>query len=78
MFSVEIRINGEMISHIYGHNIKHLKGDWFMYDYQFYSMDNDKKKFKQGTVKHRRNKDSINILIGKILSDVKKDEKNSL
>lgn len=71
MFTVEIRVNGTLISHLCGHNEGHDKGDWWNYSYQFYTLDKDKEKPKTGTVKHRRGKDSMNVLVGKILKDLK-------
>ena len=72
MFTVEIRINGALISHLYGHNEGRDDGDWWNYSYHFYTLDNDKDKLKTGTIKHRRDKDSINVLVANILKDIKK------
>ena len=68
MFTVEIRINGSLVSHIYGvnvtdsHPINNGKGD--CYDCQVY--DVEKRASRDVLVQHHR-KHGINALVAKIL-----------
>ena len=69
MFTVEIRINGSLVSHIYGvnvtdsHPINNGKGD--RYDCQVY--DVEKRASRDVSVRHHR-RDGINALVAKILN----------
>jgi hypothetical protein len=72
MFSVEIKINSTLISHIYGHNEGEVSSGETKYVYRFYSPE-EKPCLKEGYVLHFRNS-GINKLIGKILDNV--EEKN--
>jgi len=66
MFTVEIKINGALISHIYGHN----QGDspkGCKYRYEYY--ETETRKIVNGTVIHARQK-GIRELVNAILSDV--------
>jgi len=68
MFTVEIKINGSLISHIYGHN----EGDTAngcKYRYEFYEVET--RKVTNGFVVHPR-QDGITELIKIILKDAKK------
>lgn len=69
MFSVEIRINGSMIAHIYGHNTSTFNSDGdTLYNYELYEV-NGKTGLKSGFVAHKRS-DGIFELIKKICSEV--------
>lgn len=69
MFTVEIRINGSLVSHIYGVNVTHecavndSKGD--CYECQVY--DVEKRASRDVSVRHHR-RDGINALVAKILN----------
>ena len=68
MFTVEIKINGSLINHIYGHNEGPAPvglGD--QYRYELYEVE--KRDVKNGRVTHKRS-DGINKLVAAILLDV--------
>ncbi len=67
MFSTEIRVNGEMIGHLYGQN----KGQSFstQYDYFYRYYDVATGKVTEGEVKHNR-PEGIQVLIAKIMEDM--------
>ena len=67
-FTVEIKINGSMIAHIYGRNIAPVPGGKTRYEY--YQVEN--RKVKNGCVVHKREL-GIVPLINSILSDVEGD-----
>jgi len=73
MFTVEIRINGSLIIHIYGRNYgKSPKGgSEYEYGYEYYSPELHK--VVKGIILHDRDA-GVNPLIGKILEDVRKKE----
>jgi len=67
MFSIEMKVNGMLIAHIYGRNITHIKarkGD-YLYTYELY--DADKGTVEKGEVVHTRSK-GILALVNKILN----------
>lgn len=69
MFTVEIKINGTLINHIYGHNEGPAKGGKFQedkYRYELYQVET--KGVRNGTVTHYR-PDGINALVVAILQD---------
>lgn len=66
MLSVEVRINGEMIVHIYGHNEGPL-GEYHKYTYQVYKVDTTEV-FKGETL-HKR-EDGLLKLVELILGSV--------
>lgn len=69
MFSVEIKINGSMIAHIYGHNtMKFNDSGETIYDYELYEV-NSKKGLREGFVAHKRG-EGIFELIKKICAKV--------
>lgn len=71
MFTVEIKINGFMISHIYGHNeSQQNKAGETRYTFEYYEIES--RKLQTGEVWHKR-EDGIDKLIGKILSARKYD-----
>jgi hypothetical protein len=74
MFSVEIKINAQLISHIYGHNEGVSPSGETKYSYRFYAPE-ENPCLKEGNVLHFRG-DGLNKLIGKILEDAeaKKDK----
>lgn len=74
MFTVEVRINGSLISHIYGHNEGPSPTGKFqedVYTYELYEVES--RNVRNGQVTHYR-PNGINALIGMILSDVDKRE----
>ena len=73
MFSVEIKINSELITHIYGHNEGETATGETKYLYRFYAPE-EKPCLREGYVLHLRG-DGINKLIGKILEDAKRKRK---
>ena len=66
MFTVEIKINGSLIGHIYGHN-EGPTPDGDRYRYEYY--ETEKRKVVNGEVVHHR-ADGIRPLIAAILSDI--------
>ena len=73
MFTVEIKINGSLINHIYGHNEGSSpdgRGD--QYRYELYEVET--RAVKNGRVTHKRS-DGINKLVAAILLDVTPDPK---
>jgi hypothetical protein len=68
MFTVEIKINGTMIGHIYGHNEGDLANGKCKYRYEYYEIE--KRKVRNGMVEHART-DGIRQLVAAILNDVK-------
>lgn len=67
MFTVEIRINGTLISHIYGRNIAPLPNGKSRYEYEYYEAES--RKVQTGTVEHRR-EDGLRSLVTEILNNV--------
>lgn len=70
MFTVEIRINGSLVSHIYGLNTTHLHGfdpdHGDCYECQVY--DVEKRASRDVSVRHHR-EDGINALVAKIIKE---------
>ena len=67
MFTFEIRINGSLIAHIYGHNEGSTpKGDRYRYEYY----ETESRKLVTGEVTHRRER-GIRPLVAAILNDIK-------
>lgn len=69
MFTVEIKVNGLLVSHIYGRNTARIAGDGdeFKYDYEYYEVNS--RDIISGSVNHKRSK-GIRKLITVILEDV--------
>ena len=67
MFTVEIRINGSMIGHIYGRNVGEVGKGKHEYHYEYYEPEN--RTVVKNTVVHDRKK-SIRKLITTILNDI--------
>ncbi len=74
MFTVETRINGMLINHIYGHNEGNIGMGLCKYTYEFYDVENHN--LKKGSVEHNR-QNGINALIATIIEDMNKKEKES-
>lgn len=74
MFTIEIRINGTLVAHIYGRNLNKTPHGDFEYGYEYYSPELPSSVIK-GIVCHDRGK-GINPLITKILDDVSKKQKH--
>jgi len=66
MFTAEIKMNGSMIYHIYGHNEGLVDDGQTLYTYDMY--DVERHKLKKGTVEHWRD-DGIKPLLIKILKE---------
>lgn len=69
MFTVEIRINGSLINHIYGHNEGPSSTGKYqedLYSYELYEVDS--RNVRNGQVAHYR-PDGINSLLVKILNN---------
>ena len=68
MFTIEIKINGSLVGHIYGHNEGHInaKGET-LYRYEYYEVET--RRVRPGTVRHVR-KGGIRSLVVAILSSV--------
>ena len=70
MFTVEIKINGSMIIHIYGHNESETDSSGRdKYSFEYYEVET--KKIQSGTIYHNRG-DGICKLIELILTAKKK------
>jgi len=67
MFTVEIRINGTLIGHIYGRNMGRNPGGKTRYDYEYY--EPELPNVRKGSVMHERD-GGIRPLIAAILADV--------
>ena len=72
MFTVEIRINGTLISHIHGHNEMEVVDGKDRYSFEHYAVES--RKVKRGEVWHDRN-DGIDALVAKILGHTKRKGK---
>jgi hypothetical protein len=68
MFSVEIKINGAMIIHIYGHNKGSNGAGKTLYDYEVYEVAS--RALAKGEVAHERSAGIAPLLV-KILKDYK-------
>lgn len=68
MFTVELKVNGALVSHVYGHNAEDLPDGRCLYDYEYYEVA--KRKVKRGKVKHHR-MDGLPCLVAAILEDQK-------
>ena len=69
MFTVELRINGVMVGHVYGTNkgpVPYGKGET-KYDYEYYEPDGDG--VVRGSVMHKR-EDGLRHLVKLILDDI--------
>jgi len=73
MFTVEIRINGSLITHIYGHNEGTVPGGKDQYRYEVYHVE--ERALVNGTVKHHYG-EGITKLVQLILKDA--DEKKKV
>lgn len=70
MFTLEIRINGTMLVHVYGHNEGEINdANQTKYRYELYRLDS--REVVNGEVWHYRH-EGIEPLIASILMDVKK------
>ena len=70
MFTVEIKINGSLIGHIYGHNEGIEESGDTKYTFEYYRPDS--RKLINGNVLFKR-EDGIEKLISKILSQASKE-----
>lgn len=75
MFTVEIKINGSLIGHIYGHNEGDLPNGESKYRYEYY--ETESRKVVNGNVTHKRHH-GIRQLVNAILTDVDKTAKKTL
>jgi len=68
MFTIEIKINGSMIGHIYGHNegLDPDGSEKTVYSWEYYRVES--RKLQHGTVLHKRD-EGIESLICKILKE---------
>jgi len=69
MFTMEIRINGTMIAHIYGRNTGETKDGAHEYVYELY--ETETRGVVNGTVYHKR-QEGIKKLVSAILADADK------
>lgn len=74
MFTVEVRVNGVMVAHVYGVNTGEADGDRHIYRYELYETGNALNgiSVRSGTVRHRR-QDGILALVRGILSPSQPD-----
>ncbi len=66
MFEVDLKINGRMIGHIYGHNEGEQSCGDTLYRYEYYRPES--REIKCGTVMHERST-GIEKLVASILND---------
>lgn len=66
MFTVELKINGTMIGHIYGHNEGLEDEGLTKYSWEYYRIES--RKVTSGTVLHHRD-DGLESLVAKILEE---------
>jgi len=71
MFTVEIKINGSLIGHIYGQNMGQVPSGKTRYEYDYYDVDRREK--TKGELLFQR-EDGIRALVAAILS---KEDKSS-
>ena len=69
MFTVEIKINGTLIGHIYGHNTGDQVEGKTVYNWHYYSTE--EQDVSRGHILHKR-EDGINALVAAILGKVSK------
>lgn len=62
--TVEFKINGNLIGHIYYHNEGYIDDDLCAYTYEYYSWPN--KKVMKGNLEHLRS-EGVEVLVHKIL-----------
>lgn len=77
MFTTEIRINGDLIGHVYCHNkgqVKNILPEKQQYRYEYLYYDVELKKLTSGEIFHVR-ENGIRKLICLILQDVDKKNK---
>lgn len=71
MFTVEIKINGSLIGHIYGKNLGEISNGLWEYCYEYY--EPELRKIIKGKVVYIRDK-GVRELISLILDDINKQE----
>ena len=71
MFTIEVRINGSLISHVYGRNTGTTPDKGDAYEYELYTPES--RAVVKGVVHHRR-EEGINALAGKILTKHRKSK----
>jgi len=69
MISVELKVNGVMVGHIYGRNVQQVGADEYLYKYEYY--EPEKHATKRGKVVHKKS-DGIRELIRIILEDLER------
>jgi hypothetical protein len=74
MFTIELRINGALIGHIYGRNVGVFSKDKCRYKYEYYEPEN--RGIIKGEIVHNRNK-GIRALVCDIFKKVEKESKNN-
>ena len=83
MFTIELRVNGTLVTHVYGRNVTDERNERGVgaqdvangadvYDYELY--ETESRRVTNGTVTHKRN-DGIRALAAKILRDVERIDK---
>lgn len=65
MFTAEIRINGVLISHVYGRNLRELPSGITEYEFECYTIET--RRVRKGTVQHLP-REGIEVLVAKILN----------
>ena len=74
MFSVEVKINGVLIGHLYGHNNGYMESDVLsgecLYSYEYYEPGKGKE-VKRGNITHKRD-DGMVKLLSKIFKKLEK------
>ena len=74
MFSVEVKINGVLIGHLYGHNNGHMESDALsdkcLYSYEYYEPGTGKE-VKRGNITHKRD-DGAAKLVSEIFKKLEK------
>ena len=71
MFSVEVKINSQLVGHVYCRNVRDVNIDICEYEYRYYEPETGK--VFDGSLNHKRS-EGIKVLIRKILVEVEKKE----
>ncbi len=67
MLTVEIKVNGSLVAHVYARNIAPIPSGKYRYEFEFY--ETETRKVRNGCVEHRR-EDGIVSLVNTILSEM--------
>ena len=75
MFTVEMRINGTLIVHIYGHNERDVDG--YKSEYQYHAYSPEDGEIISGKVIHDRG-EGLPYLVSQIIADARERKRNAI